>query len=340
MNAKNTCGPHNPLSHLSPEVMWLPPSHVLKGISSLEAIDGLCPQEVQACLQKILQDWQQRLPDERKNSTGNTISCRNEYYQLFLNTLFARSDEVQKGALKVLWCLLQEPQIIQARSVTRIESLNIAYKKLHAKNVELFLKQETNISKTTLVQSRIFSPMHFRDVVADIRCMWLQYALPIFGKDQKLITIAKRLGFSNNPSHVRKIIRSRFGGDAKEYIAALVNTDVPGDVVVPKNVQDALGVYDEVQVPTGSRSILLGETYLPNKAAPQHSPSSKGAGAQPGSYPDSHLVSGSVPEPTRGMVDGPSTDYPGAYPRGEAIERALERLRSGGVSGEPVRTDE
>ena len=337
MNAKNTCGPHNPLSHLSPEVMWLPPSHVLKGISSLEAIDGLCPQEVQACLQKILQDWQQRLPDERKNSTGNTISCRNEYYQLFLNTLFARSDEVQKGALKVLWCLLQEPQV-RVRASTA--SLNIANSALGAKNIQSFLLSNTSITKTLLQKKPILSPMHLNQVLADIRCMWLQYALLIFGKDQAMMAIAKRLGFSNNPSHVRKIIRSRFGGDAKEYIAALVNTDVPGDVVVPKNVQDALGVYDEVQVPTGSRSILLGETYLPNKAAPQHSPSSKGAGAQPESYPDSHLVSGSVPEPTRGMVDGPSTDYPGAYPRGEAIERALERLRSGGVSGEPVRTDE
>ena len=325
MNAKNASGQHNPLSHLSPKVMWLPPSHVLKGISSLEAIDGLCPQEVQACLQKILQDWQQRLPDERKNSTGNTVTRRSEYYQLFLGTLFAKSDEVQKGVLKVLWCLLQEPQIIQARSVTRIESLNIAYKKLHAKNIELFLEQETNISKTTLLQSRIFSPMHFRDVVADIRCMWLQYALPIFGKDQELMTIAKGLSLSENPYYVQKIIHSKFGGDPKTYVAALVNTDVPEGMVVPKNLQDVLVLHRKAPVATDSEGILL-EGALPLKsAAAQRRPSSTVANAEHVSHRNLYLHLDSEPKPTGGMLSGPP-DCPGRCSWEEARDRAIATL--------------
>ena len=280
---------------------------------------------MQACLQKILQDWQQRLPDERKNSTGNTVTRRSEYYQLFLGTLFAKSDEVQQGVLKVLWCLLQEPQIIQARSVTRIGSLNIAYKKLHAKNVELFLGQETSISKTTLLQNRIFSPMHFRDVVADIRCMWLQYALPIFGKDQAMMAIAKRLGFSNNLSHVRKIIRSRFGGDAKEYIAALVNTDVPEGMVVPKNLQDVLVLHRKAPVATDSEGILLEGTLPPKKVTTQRRPSSTVANAEHVPCPDLYLHLDSEPEPTGGMLSGPP-DCPGRCSWKEARDRAIATL--------------
>ena len=322
MNAKNTCGPHNPLSHLSPEVMWLPPSHVLKGISSLEAIDGLCPQEVQACLQKILQDWQQRLPDERKNSTGNTISCRNEYYQLFLNTLFARSDEVQKGALKVLWCLLQEPQV-RVRASTA--SLNIANSALGAKNIQSFLLSNTSITKTLLQKKPILSPMHLNQVLADIRCMWLQYALLIFGKDQKLITIAKGLGLNKNPYYLQKIIHSKFGGDPNAYVAALVNTDVPEGMVVPKNLQDVLSLDYEAPVAAHLRDILL-EGALPLKnAAAQRRPSSTVANAEHVSHRNLYLHLDSEPEPTGGMLSGPP-DCPGRCSWKEARDRAIATL--------------
>ena len=326
-------------THVVPEILFVPPSGVVAGITGIEDINDLSSQQTQEYIEAILADWQQRLPNERKNSQGGIIEPRDKHYQHFLDTLFAKGDEVRQGVLKTLWCLLQEPQIIQARSVTRIESLNIAYKKLHAKNVELFLEQETNISKTTLLQSRIFSPMHFRDVVADIRCMWLQYVLPIFGKDQELITIAKGLGLNKNPYYLQKIIHSKFGGDPKTYVAALVNTDVPEDIVVPKNLKDVLVLDDESPVATDSEGILLEGTLPPKKFTAQRRPSSTVADAEHVPRPAPRFDSDSEPKPTGGMHAGPSPEYLGRYSPEEARARAKVRLARGGFSGGPVSTD-